>query len=57
MKVENIMSIKKPSKTQITIQLPPKLIEFLDKEANEKQISRSEVIRGKLWMSYWSKDI
>jgi len=49
------MSIKKPSKTQITIQLPPKLIEFLDKEANEKQISRSEVIRGKLWMSYWNE--
>jgi metal-responsive CopG/Arc/MetJ family transcriptional regulator len=49
------MSIKKPSKSQITIQLPPILIQKLDKEAEEKQISRSEVIRNKLWMAYWSE--
>lgn len=43
------MSIKKPSKSQITIQIPPILIDQLDRIANEKQISRSEVIRGFLY--------
>jgi len=33
------------------------LIQKLDKEAEEKQISRSEVIRNKLWMAYWSKEL
>ena len=49
------MSIKKPSKTQITIQLSPILTQKLDKEAEEKQISRSEVIRSKLWTAYWNE--